>query len=220
MSVKKYSNPRPRIPAVTHREVKIEARFACIACTERVSLNTHHIDGNRENNNPENLALLCANCHGMVHDGKISAQDLRECKKKVREDNDILSRLAQELEYFQQSPKISASKDFTDLKLKYQAVLSDYGDKLIFYQCFIYLIPEFYIDNRGLQTREIVREFLNIDTEEEERILAHLKKIDAVSVVGGLVALKNNADAKMALNELINKGKLDLSKLLTMFAEI
>jgi len=79
MSIKKYSNSRPHIPASTHREVKIEARFACIVCTERVSLNTHRIDGNRENNNPDNLALLCANCHGMVHDGKISAQDLRVC---------------------------------------------------------------------------------------------------------------------------------------------
>ncbi|MEK7547040.1 MAG: HNH endonuclease signature motif containing protein [Patescibacteria group bacterium] len=220
MKPKKYSNPRPRIPAVTQREVKIEARFACIACTERVSLNTHHIDGNRENNNPENLALLCANCHGMVHDGKISVQDLRECKKKVKEENNILSRLAQELEYFQQSPKISASKDFVNLKLKYQAVLNDYGDKLIFYQCFIYLIPEFYIDDRGTQTREAVRAFLDIDKEEEEMIIAHLQKLDAISIVGGLISLQNSADAKMGLNELISKGKLDLSKLLTAFTEI
>lgn len=205
---------------MTQREVKIEARFACIVCTERVSLHTHHIDGNRENNNPENLALLCANCHGMVHDGKISTQDLRECKRKVREENDILSRLAQELEYFQRSSKISASKDFVNLKLKYQAVLNDYGDKLIFYQCFIYLIPEFYIDDRGAQTREIVRAFLNIDTEEEERIIAHLQKLSAISIVGGLASLQSSTDAKLALNELIDKGKLDLSKLLTMFVEI
>lgn len=220
MTAKKYSNSRPRIPTATHREIKIEARWACIVCAARVSPNTHHIDGNRENNDRENLALLCANCHGMVHDGKISAQDLRACKTKVREENDILSRLAQELEYFQKSPKISASKDFTDLKLKYQAALNDYGDKLIFYQCFIYLIPEFYIDDRGARIREMVRSFLNIDTEEEERVIAHLRKLDAITIVGGLVFLRNSADAKMALNELINKGKLDLTKLLAMFAEI
>ncbi|MDP8213486.1 MAG: HNH endonuclease signature motif containing protein [Candidatus Zapsychrus exili] len=220
MSVKKYSNPRPNIPTITQREVKIEARFACIACKERVSFRMHHIDGNRENNNPENLAFLCANCHGMVHEGKISAQDLRECKRKVREENDIPSRLAQELEYFQRSSKISASKDFVDLKLKYQAVLNDYGDKLIFYQCFIYLIPEFYIDDRGAQTRETVRTFLNINAEEEERIIAHLQKLNATSIVGSLVSLQNSADARIALDELITKGKLDLSKLLTMFAEI
>jgi len=220
MTAKRYSNPRPRIPTAIHREVKIEARFSCIACAERVSFNTHHIDGNRENNNPENLALLCANCHGMVHDGKISAQDLRECKRKVKEENDILSRLAQELEYFQRSPKISASKDFTDLKLKYQAALHDYGDKLIFYQCLIYLIPGFYIDDRGIRTREIVRSFLNIDIKEEERVIAHLQKLDAISIVGGLVSLQNSTDAKMALNELINKGKLDLTKILKMFTEI
>ncbi len=220
MSVKKYSNSRPHIPVAIHREVKIEARFACIVCRERVSLHTHHIDGNRENHNSENLALLCANCHGMVHDGKISAQDLRGCKGKVKEENNILSRLAQELEYFQRSLKIATSKNFIDLKLKYQAALNDYGDKLIFYQCFIYLIPEFYIDNRGVRIREMVRSFLNIDTGEEERVIAHLQKLDAITIVGGLVSLRNSADAKMALNELINKGKLDLTKLLTMFAEI
>ena len=65
-----------------------------------------------------------------------------------------------------------------------------------------------------------MRSFLNIDTEDEERVIAHLQKLDAITIVGGLVSLRNSADAKMALNELINKGKLDLTKLLTMFAEI
>ena len=220
MRAKKYQNQRPYIPVSIQRVVKIEARYSCVVCRERVSLVLHHIDFNRDNNDPENIVMLCANCHGMAHGGNISAQDLRECKRKMKEENDIFSRFAQELEYFQQSPRISASKDFVDLKLKYQAALKDYGDKLIFYQCFIYLIPEFYIDDRGVRIREMVRLFLNIDTGEEERVIAHLQKLDAIIIVGGLVSLRNSADAKMALNELINKGKLDLTKLLTMFAEI
>lgn len=220
MSAKKYQNQRPYIPVSIQRVVKIESRWACVVCQERVSLILHHIDFNRENNDSENIVMLCANCHGLAHSGKISAQDLRECKRKRQEENDIFSRFAQELEYFQQSPRISASKDFVDLKLKYQAALKDYGDKLIFYQCFIYLISEFYIDERGSQTRAMVRGFLSMSPEEEERVIAHLQELDAVNVVGGLISLKNNNDARIALNELIKKDKLDLSKLLTMFTEI
>lgn len=220
MNGKKYLNSRPHIPVIIEREIKIEARWACVVDKIRVSLCIHHIDGNRENNNSENLALLCANCHGMVHGGKISAQDLRECKKKVKEENNILSKFAQELEYFQHSPKITTSTDFVDLKIKYQAVLNDYGDKLIFYQCFIYLISEFYIDDRGTQTRAIVREFLNVDIQEEIIIIEHLQKLGVIDIVGGLISLRNNSDAKTALNELIEKGKLDLAKLLDIFIGI
>lgn len=219
MNRRKYLNPRPHITAPLEREIKIEARFACIVCRERVSLNKHHIDGNRENNVLENIALLCANCHGLVHDSKITTQDLRQCKVKVSEENNILSRLAKEIEYFQKSPKVIASEDYIELKLKYQSVLSDYGDKLIFYQCLVYLIPEFYIDERGQKTREVVRSFINIDEEEETRIIAHLQKIGAVNIVGGLLTLNNNNDAKIALNELITKGRFDVSQLLEVFSD-
>jgi hypothetical protein len=31
------------------------------------SLEIHHIDGNHENNNPDNLLVLCVNCHREAH---------------------------------------------------------------------------------------------------------------------------------------------------------
>lgn len=31
---------------------------------------THHIDGNRENNDVKNLTWLCRNCHYLIHKGK------------------------------------------------------------------------------------------------------------------------------------------------------
>ena len=83
-SKKKYVNLRPHIPAALQREIKIEAHHSCLVCEERVSLVIHHIDGHRENNVPENLAYICSNCHGMVHEGKIDAMELREYKKKAR----------------------------------------------------------------------------------------------------------------------------------------
>ena len=35
--------------------------------TGRVPLEVEHIDGNHENNLPENLTLLCPNCHSLTH---------------------------------------------------------------------------------------------------------------------------------------------------------
>ena len=52
---KHYNNPRPKIPISVQRQVKIEARHSCLVCKERVSLVMHHIDENRENNDPLNV---------------------------------------------------------------------------------------------------------------------------------------------------------------------
>ena len=35
----------------------------CQRCGSTKDLELHHIDGNRENNNPSNLILLCLKCH-------------------------------------------------------------------------------------------------------------------------------------------------------------
>ncbi len=217
---KKYLNPRPSIPTAIQREVKIESDFACLACKTPVSLTFHHIDGNRENNDTNNVTYLCANCARRADNGEITAEDLRECKKRKRAERESLFELAQAFEYLQKSPKISISKNFGELKKKYQDLLDSYGDKLIFYQCFIYLIPEFYLDNRGYKTREMVREFLEIDIEKEQMIITQLKKMGLIEVVGSLVSLRDNTDAKIALRELIKINKLDINKLLEKFSEI
>ncbi len=220
MAKKKYNNSRPRIPAAVQREVRIESGHSCLVCKERVSLNLHHIDGNRENNVPDNIVNICANCHGMVHDGKISAGDLREYKRRTQEASEELNRLRQTIEYLVQSPKITVSGDFQQLKLKYHNLLNDYTDKLIFYQCFIYLIPEFYLDARGDEARGLVRQLLGISPEEERAILDHLINMNIVEVVGDLVTLKNNSDAKTALTELIKSGQIDIDKIAEAFIGI
>ena len=33
---------------------------------EKITLQLHHIDGNKQNNNPENLQILCPNCHSQT----------------------------------------------------------------------------------------------------------------------------------------------------------
>lgn len=43
--------------------------LACQNCDRKYTLETHHIDGNKRNNNPNNLLKLCRRCH-MLIDGR------------------------------------------------------------------------------------------------------------------------------------------------------
>ena len=46
-------------------------KHKCAMCglTEECCLQVHHIDKNRGNDNPDNLIILCANCHSRIHRG-------------------------------------------------------------------------------------------------------------------------------------------------------
>lgn len=220
MVSKKYTKSRKKIPVETQRVVKIESNHSCLVCKERVSLVLHHIDGNRENNSPENIAYICGNCHGMAHDGKISAQEFREYKNNAKPIEGELLKFQKSLSYLLGSPEIIVSKDFVSMKLKYHEKLTAFADKLIFYQCFVYLIPEFYIDQRGEDVRAVIRELLSISPEEEQSIINGLKQIGAIEITGELIFLKDNSDAKTALNELINSGKIDIQKIIENFVTI
>jgi len=54
---------------IAYRNYKHE----CVICkfTEFSALEVHHIDENRENNDLDNLIILCANHHNMVHYGTL-----------------------------------------------------------------------------------------------------------------------------------------------------
>ena len=51
-----------------------QANYSCEICgwnkinpvTQKVPLEIHHIDGNYENNRPDNLQVLCPNCHALT----------------------------------------------------------------------------------------------------------------------------------------------------------
>ena len=216
---KKYTNPRPKITASLRREIRIESGIACIVCKERVSLEIHHIDGNRENNSPENLVNVCSNCHGMAGKGDITILEMREFKRRAKEIDTESAKIRQAVEHLMGSSTITVSSDFGQLKLRYHEALSGYADKIIFYQCFIYLIPEFYMDERGEYVRGIVRDILNLKPEEEQAIVAHLNRLGLLDVAGDLISLKNNSDAKTALNELIQSGTLDPRDLIEKLIE-
>jgi hypothetical protein len=214
---KKYSKNRPNIPAAVKRTIKLEARYACAICKGRVALTHHHIDGNRENNDPDNIIYICSNCHSLIHSGNIPHVDVVACKKKSKETDQEIIKLKQTVDYMTKGRRPSISSDYYQLKLKYQNKISVFVENLIFYQSFIYLVPAFYIDERGLMVRDFVRGVLRISKADENMIIQYLEKQGIINCVGGLISLKDSSDAKAGLNELIESGDLDLDKLIDIF---
>ena len=59
------------------RLIEIKTKCRMCGCSDERVLVVHHIDKNRRNNTVENLDLLCANCHAIVH-----YEDRKNKKKK------------------------------------------------------------------------------------------------------------------------------------------
>jgi hypothetical protein len=97
LSKEPYDSARPHIPADVRRLVLVEAGHACAlrVCGETTYVELHHIDENRENNDPANLIALCDKHHKMAHDGKIDRKSLRLYKEKLSEhrESEIVERL-------------------------------------------------------------------------------------------------------------------------------
>jgi hypothetical protein len=49
--------------------IPIEKCARCGYCEIKSSLHVHHIDGDHSNDDPDNLTVLCANCHLGLHYG-------------------------------------------------------------------------------------------------------------------------------------------------------
>ncbi len=77
-----YDSSRPHIPAEVRRDVMTNAGHRCIVqhCSEHI-VEIHHIDGNRENNNISNFAVLCDKHHKLAHNNTITRKDLRRYKE-------------------------------------------------------------------------------------------------------------------------------------------
>ena len=97
MSKEPYDSVRPHVPADVRRLVLVEAGHACAlrVCGETTYVELHHIDENRENNDPANLIALCDMHHKMTHDGKIDRKSLRLYKERLSasRESEIVERL-------------------------------------------------------------------------------------------------------------------------------
>lgn len=58
--------------------------FACGKKWDEISIHIHHIDCNKENNNEENISLLCFDCHMLLH-RIISHNNLPSILKWIKE---------------------------------------------------------------------------------------------------------------------------------------
>ena len=64
---KKYQSPQWK---EISRQIRIRDGGVCQDCGRRVwgaDSHVHHIDGDRNNNHPDNLILLCPQCHSARH---------------------------------------------------------------------------------------------------------------------------------------------------------
>jgi len=63
----------------------------CIACGSDENIEAHHLDGDRSNNNIDNLAPVCADCHKSVHTRSSSPVNdtVAELREKVTREKDI-----------------------------------------------------------------------------------------------------------------------------------
>ena len=69
------------LPKNLYRQEKriiIQAVGCCQACGYSEVLDIHHIDENRENNEPHNHVVLCPNCHAKIHRLGKTVDDLVE----------------------------------------------------------------------------------------------------------------------------------------------
>lgn len=74
---------RKSIPEDVGRKIYIEAGYRCAVpkCQHEIGLDIHHIDGNRNNNDPKNLLLLCAVHHRLATSGKMDQKTCRKMKE-------------------------------------------------------------------------------------------------------------------------------------------
>lgn len=112
MKLESYQDPRPSIPAAIRRAVEVESGHACAVnrCGEHTYLEIHHINEDREDNQIQNLVLLCDKHHKMAHAGVIDRKALYEYKSLLKSSyNKTLTERVERLEgLMAQSPAIES----------------------------------------------------------------------------------------------------------------
>lgn len=77
--MKKYNGNRPHIPVDVKRRIEVDTGHKCTikGCFETRFLEIHHINRNREDNNYNNLILLCTKHNKMAHSNSSDKIDIK-----------------------------------------------------------------------------------------------------------------------------------------------
>ena len=95
-----FSNSLKKIsPTLLIKRLKEKREWKCECCGisewngEKLSLEVHHIDGNRFNNDLSNLQILCPNCHSLTENWR--SRNLKGYNKKTPKvtDDELLNAL-------------------------------------------------------------------------------------------------------------------------------
>ena len=82
---------------------RISLQLECIACSFDKGLQVHHIDWNHDNNDPQNLAMICERCHKLIHQlGQDGFEELLERVGSNPAERNILRQ--QSIEWFNSLP--------------------------------------------------------------------------------------------------------------------
>lgn len=230
MAVKKkktYTSVRPYLPADIKRGAAVEANHRCLICKEPTDTpEYHHIDYNRENNTLENIAFLCANCHRRAGKNKtITIKDLLEYKRKANEENRLrneaiankeqiknLQRQLHELGKAVMSKRTNHAL-YNNLHKQTRILF----DKTIQYHILIYLLSPFYIDQRSVKIRAMIRKLLKLQKKDETYIIKALIQNGLVTKEGNLLFAQKTRDLTAVINDLINEGTINPEELINLF---
>lgn len=148
--MKTYSHERSHLPNPLRREVMLEAGFECAIpnCHEKMHLEVHHINGNREDNRKQNLIPLCRNHHAAAEAGHIDRLALQQIKQ-------MLSTSQETGGSFVHSTECDRINDFISTIRKVMSYHDGYNESLIYIEE-SYWLPEC--------VKQKIRTFLNDET--------------------------------------------------------
>lgn len=211
---KKYTKQRPSIPAAVSREIRVQARFRCACCNETSGLERAHIDGNRENNDPNNLILLCAICHIRFDNGEISEKEILMCKEKTLSESEEILKLREEIEELklEREPlKLGVlSADANAIVSNINRAFVDLSGKTIIFLSLMYLVAPLYVDNRSDSIFQSIREVLDIKDSEQEVIIKSLIRNGQIIINEGLYVIQKPQLVREILGSILEENKLNL----------
>ncbi len=130
--------------------------------------------------------------------------------------NDVAPLDKMEEELLDSVEVVSSADEYNSVRSRYVAIGEKLVDNLLYYQAFVYLLAEFYSDERGDSVREGVRSVLKISPEEEVLIIQTLKESGVLNEIGNLLYLEDNTEAKVSLARLLDQGDIDVDSVLSI----